>query len=78
MKINFEVLNKLLLGLTETDDISLNCKSEIHNFVQNNDINVFSDESLKELSGIFVLSLKPAYEAITGEFIPNIFVRMGE
>ena len=37
MNINYEVLNKLLLGLTETDDISLKCKSEIQEFEKNNE-----------------------------------------
>ena len=75
MKVNYEVLNKLLLGLLETDDISLKCKQEIPQFVETQDINVFSEECLKEISGIFMLSIKPAYEAIVGDFIPNIFVR---
>ena len=76
MEINYEVLNKLLAGLMQTDDVSLMCKREILEFIETKDINVFSEENLKELSGIFTLSLKPAYEEITGKFIPNIFVRV--
>lgn len=78
MEINYEVLNKLLAGLITTDDVSLECKREISEFIESEDVNVFSNESLKVLSGIFVLSLKPAYEEITGNFIPNIFVRLEE
>ena len=78
MEINYEVLNKLLSGLLETDDISLECKKELSIFIQNGDIKVFSDENLKQLSGIFTLSIKPAYEAVTGKFIPNIFVRLDD
>ena len=76
MEINYEVLNKLLAGLLETDDVSLICKREISEFIESGDLRVFSDENLRQLSGIFTLSLKPAYEAITGKFIPNIFVRL--
>ena len=75
MEINYEVLNKLLAGLIETDDVSLSCKREISEFIENRDLNVFSDDNLKQVSGIFALSLQPAYEAITGKYIPNIFVR---
>ena len=78
MEINYAVLDKLLLGLLETDDISLKCKEEIPHFIETRDNGVFSDECLKELSGIFTLSLKPAYEAITETFIPNIFVRLND
>ncbi len=75
MEINYDVLNNMLLGLLETDDITLKCKQEIPLFVESHDMSVFSNETLKELSGIFALSLQPAYQAITGNFIPNIFVR---
>ena len=76
MEINFDVLNKLLSGLLQTDDISLECKREVSEFIETRDISAFSDENLKQISGIFMLSLKPAYEAITNSYIPNIFVRM--
>ena len=76
MEINYEVLDRLVAGLIKTDDVSLSCKKEISEFVESHDINVFSDENLKQLSGIFALSIQPTYEAITGQYIPNIFVRV--
>lgn len=76
MEVNYNVLNEMLAALLETDDISLTCKKELTDFLQNRDINVFSEENLKQLSGIFMLSIKPAYEATTGKFIPNIFAKL--
>lgn len=76
MEINYDVLNKMLAALIESNDISLMCKRELSEFIESRDINVFSEENLKQLSGIFMLSIKPAYEATTGKFIPNIFARL--
>jgi len=76
LKIDWKVLNNMLLGEAETDDITIRCKEEINNFVQTHDFDVFSEESLEELAGIFELSMKPAYEEITGTKIPNIFYKL--
>lgn len=73
MRIDWKVLDKMLLGETETDDITLRCKKDITEFVQTHNFDVFSNDSLKELAGIFSLSIGPAYEAITNTKIPNIF-----
>ena len=73
MKIDWKFIDKALMGELETDDISLQCKQEIQEFLQTHDFEVFSDQSLFELQGIWNLSIKPAYEAVTGEKIPNIF-----
>lgn len=75
MQINYNVLDEMLGGLLESDDISIKCKEELTVFLQNHDVNVFSDESLKELTGILFLSIKPAYEAVTDSYLPNIFIK---
>ena len=75
MQINYNVLDEMLSGLLESDDISIKCKEELTVFLQNHDVNVFSDESLKELTGILFLSIKPAYEAVTDSYLPNIFIK---
>lgn len=77
MKINWKILDQMLIGEMETDDITIQCKEELAEFLQTHNMEVFSDESLKELAGIFSLSLAPSYEAQTGEKIPNIFHRIG-
>ena len=73
MKLNWKILDQMLMGEMQTDDISLKCKEELDDFLHTHRFQVFSDESLKELAGIFSLSIAPAYEAQTGEKIPNVF-----
>ena len=73
MNINWKIIDEMLLGEAETDDITLKCKDEVREFVSTHNFDVFSDESLEELSGIFELSIRPAYESAIGEKIPNIF-----
>ena len=76
MKINWKILDQMLIGEMDTDDITLKCKEEIQEFLYTHKMDVLSEESLKELAGIFKLSIRPAYEAQTGEKIPNIFHRI--
>lgn len=73
MKINWKFIDNILMGEMETDDISEPCKQELAEFLQTHNFEVFSEQSLFELQGIWNLSIKPAYEAVTGEKIPNIF-----
>ena len=77
MKINWQILDQMLMGEMDSDDITLSCKQELSEFFHTHDVSVFSEDSLKELAGIFKLSIRPAYEAQTGERIPNIFHRVG-
>ena len=77
MQINYEVLDKILLDLASVDDqITVLCAEEINKFVHGHDMNVFSNSSLGELKGIFRVSLNSVYTAMTGDYLPNIFVRM--
>lgn len=77
MRIDWKVLDQMLLGELETDDITIKCKEEIERFLQIHDFSVFSEESLKELSGIWKLSIGPAYEEVIGGKAPNIFHVIG-
>lgn len=77
MKINYEVLDKILLDLASVEDqITVLCREEINKFVHGHDMNVFSNSSLSELKGIFRVSLNSVYTAMTGDYLPNIFARM--
>lgn len=73
MKINWNIIDAFLIGETETDDLTIECREEIAEFLQTHNMEVFSDESLEQLSGIWELTYKKAYENATGEKIPNIF-----
>lgn len=75
MAINNEVLNKLLLGLTTTDIITVKAKEEIIKYIETGDLNDISYDTGEELYGIYKLTLAPAYNAITGDFLPNIFIK---
>lgn len=75
MEINYEVLRKLLEDLLYSDIVTFNCKQDIQKFLESNDMNVFSDESREELLGYYKFTLKDAYEAITGKFLPNVFAK---
>ena len=77
MKLDFNVLDKLLLGEAETNDIDNNCKIEIDEFVKTHDFNAFSEESKRQLAGIWDLAMGPAYEHITQTRVPNIFHTIG-
>ena len=73
MELKWDVLDNLLSGELDTDDLSLACKDELQKFLGTHNFGIFSDDSLEQLAGIFELSIKPAYEEGTGEKIPNIF-----
>lgn len=73
MKINWNFIDKFLIGEAETNDLTDECKQEIAEFLQTHNMEVFSDESLEQLSGIWDLAYKTAYESATGTKIPNIF-----
>lgn len=73
MKINWKIIDKMLLGEADTDDLPIQAKEEVHEFVQTHNWEVFSEETLELLSGIWDLAMRPAYEAQTNERIPNIF-----
>lgn len=75
MNINYEVLDTMLMDLVETDIITHQAKEELKQFVVNHDRNVLSQEVCDEMFGIYKLTLRPAYEAVTGEFLPNLFVK---
>lgn len=75
MAINQKVLNKLLLDLTETDIITIKVKEDILKYIETNDLNDISKETGEELYGIYRLTLAPAYQAITNDFLPNIFIK---
>lgn len=76
MEINFEVLDKMILDLIQTDIITIKAKEELSNFVKTHDVNsTLSEETCNEMFGIYKLTLKPAYEAVTNQFLPNIFIR---
>lgn len=78
MEINYKVLDKILLDLASLQDgqISGECEQQIYSYVKDHDMNVFSDNSLRQLYYAFAGSLCEVYAAITGDYLPNIFVRM--
>lgn len=71
--INWKIIDTFLIGEAESDDLTVQCKEEIAEFLQTHDLDVFSDESLEQLAGIWELAYKKAYEDATGTKIPNIF-----
>lgn len=73
MEINHEVLDKMLMDLTMTDIITTKAKEELSAFVRTHDLSYISRDVGDEMFGIYVMTLKPAYEAVTGSFLPNIF-----
>lgn len=73
--INYDVLDKLLLGLLDSSDVSYTTKQQIEMFVQNHDLSVFDNESAKILAGWWRMSLSDTYKFLSGEYLPNIFVR---
>lgn len=73
MKINWKIIDTFLQGEMESDDCSTACKEEIARFLQTHMIEIFSEESLEFLAGVFDLVYKREYEQITGQKIPNIF-----
>lgn len=75
MKIEYKVLDKMLSDLIKTDVITIKAKAELLEFMKEHDSNVLSQEVCEEMLGIYKLTLKPAYEAVTGLFLPNIFIR---
>lgn len=75
MEIKFEVLDKLLLSLLASDDVLSKSKQEIMSFTQTHDFNVLSDDTRQDIIGAFVITIKPAYEEITGEFLPNFLAK---
>lgn len=74
-KINFEILDKILSDLAQTESVTGRCAGEISEFLQTHSMESFSDESLEELGGLYILVIKPSYEKMTGMFLPNIFGR---
>ena len=77
MNLDWGVLDKLLLAEAETSDVNLECKEQISEFVKTHDFNTFSEDSLKQLAGIWDLSMGPTYEFQTNSKVPNIFSRVG-
>lgn len=75
MDINYQVLDSMLKNLTQTDVITVKAKEELNKFIETHDPNSLSNETCEEMFGIYKLTLKPAYEAVTGSFLPNIFIR---
>lgn len=77
MEINYKVLDKILADLASLGDgqISFGCEEEIKKFLINHDFSVFSDESLKQLQYAFSGSLGEVYASMTGQYLPNIFVK---
>ena len=73
MKIDWNIIDRMLQGELESDDCSIPCKEEIAEFLQTHNMDVFSDESLEFLSAIWNLVYKEEYENLTGTKIPNIF-----
>ena len=77
-KIDHGALRRLLAAEAGTDDVTLRCKEEIAAFLETRDFGALSRESARELAGIWKLSMGPAYQAMTGSWIPNPFVREEE
>ena len=73
MKVDWKFIDKFLMGEMESDDCSIPCKKEIAEFLQTHDFEIFSDESLDFLSGVWNLVYKDEYQDLTGQVIPNIF-----
>ena len=77
MEINYEFLDKMLNDLLYTDIITIKAKEDLAKFVKTHNINDISDETSKEMFGIYKITLKPAYEAVVGSYLPNIFAKEG-
>ena len=73
MKIDWQYIDKFLIGEAESDDLPVSCKEEIQKFLQIHDFSVFSDENLELLAGIWDLAYRDGYEAKTGAKSPNFF-----
>ena len=78
MAINYDVVKELLSSLLYSDFITIKAKEEIKKYLESNDLNDISNETGEELYGIYKLTLAPAYNAITGGFLPNIFIKKDE
>lgn len=75
MEIRYDIIGKILSGFIGMGTFTGKCEDEIEEFVRTQDMNVFSPESRKEINGVFILTVRPAYQKITGDYIPNIFVK---
>lgn len=76
MKIDWNCIDNFLIGEMNTDNISSDCKKEIETFLPIHDMDVFSEESLEQLGGIWDLAYRSAYEKSVGFKTPNIFYRI--
>ncbi len=75
MEINYDIIAKILLGFIGYGVFSDDCEKEIIDFSKTRDMNVFSLKSRQEINGVFVLTIRPAYQTQTGKYIPNIFIK---
>ena len=73
MKINWNIIDDMLIGEAEHGDLPTQTIEEAKRFMEIHDLSVFSEESLELLSGIWELAYKSGYEKATGQRIPNIF-----
>ena len=73
MKLNWKLIDEFLIGEANSDDLPVQAKEEIAKFLEIHEFDVFSDETLEQLAGIWDLAYKKSYEIATGTKIPNIF-----
>ena len=76
MEINYEYIANILSGYIGEGIFSVDCEEEIKKFAETKDINVLSQKSCEEINGVFVLTIRPAYQEVYGKYIPNVFVRL--
>ena len=80
MKIDWNIIDNMLIGEAENNDLPSKTVEEVQKFLEIHDMRVFSEESLELLAGIWELAYKSGYEKATGTVIPNIFhsIRLDE
>lgn len=80
MKINWNIIDSMLIGEINSEDLPISTREEAQKFLEIHDMRVFSEESLELLAGIWDLAYKSGYEKATGQKIPNVFrsIRLDE
>lgn len=77
--MNIEALKQALEDVLNSCMLTANCDGEVRRFLQDGNLDAFSDGSRKELSLLYSNIILPSYQRHSGgNFIPNIFAQLEE